>query len=61
MRRRAYPILGRLKLRSIQVNRMALKPVYLRYEILEVDLRTSLRALEAGPGSDPGSGPGAWI
>ena len=35
MSRRPYPILGRHKLRSAEVNRMALKPVYLRYRILE--------------------------
>ena len=50
MSRRRYPILGRLKLRFLEVSYLALKPVYLRYEILEVGLRTSLdQSQERGP------------
>ena len=59
MSRRGYPILGRLKLNSLEVNTSALKPVYLNIKILEVDLRTSLRARPgAVPGPDPGPDPG---
>ena len=73
MSRRAYPILGRLNLKSIEVNRKPLKPVYLRFRILEVGLRTSLRVRsrvrsrvknqvqnqvqDPGPGPGPGPGP----
>ena len=35
----------------------ALKPVYLRYKILEIDLRTSLRVLGPGPETGPETGP----
>ena len=44
MSRRGYPILGRLKLRFLEVNIRPLKPGYIIYKILEVDLRTSLGA-----------------
>ena len=43
MTRRGYPILGPANLRILEVNTSALKPVYLRYEILEVDLRDQYR------------------
>ena len=43
MTRRRYPILGRRKLRSADASISVSKPVYLRLEILEVDLGTSLR------------------
>ena len=36
---------------------MALKQHYLRYRILEVDLRTSLTGSETGPETDPETGP----
>ena len=45
--------MGPVNLRLIDASIMALKPVYLRLEILRVDLRTSLRAQIQGP--DPGS------
>ena len=51
MTRRSYPILGRVELRFLEVNRTALKPVYLRFRILEVGHRTSLRL--PGPVSGP--------
>ena len=38
MTRRPYPILGRLNVKLIDAMERASKPVYLRYEILEVGL-----------------------
>ena len=63
MTRRAYPILGRLKLRLFDATKDPLKPYILRYEILEAGLETSRRpgaGPEAGPdpGPDPGPEPG---
>ena len=55
MTRRRYPILGRLNVPILEVNITALKPVYLRFRILEVDLRASLRVLGAGPEAGPWS------
>ena len=43
--RRRYPILGPVKLGLFDATGRPLKPAYLSYRILEVDLRTSLRAL----------------
>ena len=62
MSRRAYPILGRDNLRFLEVNTRPLKPVYIKFRILEVGLRTSLGQSEGrvlAPGSGPGSGPGS--
>ena len=58
MTRRRYPILGRRNLRLIDATQTPLKPVYLRYRILEVGLEDQSRAsrpwiwiLDLDPGS----------
>ena len=59
MSRRAYPILGHLKLRISDAIERPLKPVYLRYEILEAGLRASWASPETGPETSPEASPEA--
>ena len=51
--------MGPSKLRFLEVNVRALKPVYLRYRILEVGLMGPEAGPEASPETGPGSGPGS--
>ena len=55
MTRRAYPILGRPKVRLIDATGKALKPVYLRLEILK--RRSQDQSQAPGPVSGPVLGP----
>ena len=59
MSRRGYPILGRVKLRISDAGITPLKPVYLRYRILEGGSQDQSRARRLGPETGPEAGPGS--
>ena len=54
--RRAYPIMGRVKLRLIDARQSPYKPVYLRYEILR-----GRSWDQSGVVREPGSGSWIWV